>query len=263
MLLTPKKLGAIGIGLNAFACVVSLLLMLPVIFVILLSFGESRWLLFPPPGWTFRWYEAVFSKPGWIQSLWLSVEIGLYVVAAALLLGVPASFALVRGKFIGKTALNALFTAPLIVPYVILAVSLYAVVLKAGIAGTKIAFVISHLILALPFVIISVSNSLRSFDASLERAAMICGATRAEAILRVTLPSIRHGIFAGALFAFLISWDEVILSIFMSGPNLQTLPVRMWSMIRADLSPEIAAVASIMVVSSMLMILGIMSAWRK
>jgi putative spermidine/putrescine transport system permease protein len=110
-----------------------------------------------------------------------------------------------------------------------------------------VAFVAAHLILALPFSIICIVNALESFDVSVEKAAIVCGATKLQAIRRVTLPAIRLGILSGALFSFLASWDEVVLSIFMASPGMQTLPVRMWTTLRQDLTPVIAAVSTLLI----------------
>jgi putative spermidine/putrescine transport system permease protein len=135
----------------------------------------------------------------------------------------------------------------MIVPVVIIAVALYGLVLQWGLNGTLFAFVMSHMILALPFAIICIASALQTFDVALEKSAMICGATRAQALMRITLPSIRAGIVAGGLFAFLISWDEVVLAIFMATPTLQTLPVKIWVTLRTDLSPVIAAASSVLI----------------
>jgi putative spermidine/putrescine transport system permease protein len=169
----------------------------------------------------------------------------------------------VRAKFRGKLLVSTFLSAPLFVPVIIVAVALYIVMLNIGLVGSKIAFVIAHTVIALPFAILMISNALQAFDESIEKAAMVCGASRLRAILLVTVPSISQGILAGALFAFLISWDEVVLSMFMAGPQIQTLPVRMWSMLRGDLSPEIAAIATVMLISTSLLVALAYVAMRK
>lgn len=254
MILSPTRNRPLKAVLTAVVALTLLFLLAPMVFILALSFGDSRWMAFPPPGWTFKWYEQLFANPAWLSAFLTSIEIGFYVVVCCMALAIPASFGLVRGRFVGKTATSTFLSAPLFVPVIIVAVALYIVMLKAGFVGSKTAFVIAHTIIALPFAMLMVTNSLQGFDESIEKAAMICGASRLRAILSVTIPSIGQGIFAGALFAFVISWDEVVLSMFMAGPGTQTLPVRMWSMVRADISPEIAAVASIMLVSTTLII---------
>lgn len=239
-------------GINV---LVGLFLLLPIVFIILLSFGSSPWLAFPPPDWTLRWYGELFSKPEWFTAVLNSFRIGFAVTVMSLAIGVPASFAIVRGRFPGRDALAALFTTPLIVPLVIIGIALYGFFLSSGLSGTFVSFSLSHLVIALPFAVITTTNSLRSFDESIEKAAIVCGATRAQALLRVTLPAIMPGIVAGGLFSFLISWDEVVLAIFMSSPDLQTLPVKMWSALRLDLSPIIAAAATLMVALTLFLLM--------
>lgn len=229
-------------------------LIAPMVFILALSFGDSRWMAFPPPGWTIKWYQQLFANPAWLKAFLTSIEIGAYVVICCMALAIPAAFGLVRARFFGKAATNTFLSSPLFVPVIIVAVALYILMLRIGFVGSKSAFVIAHTIIALPFAMLMITNSLQSFDESIEKAAMICGASRFRAILLITIPSISSGILAGALFAFVISWDEVVLSMFMAGPSTQTLPVRMWSMVRADISPEIASVASIMLVSTTLII---------
>jgi len=248
MILTLNRMGpgrfvlyAIGIGTSAF-------LLLPVIFIALLSFGSSQWLQFPPPGWTLKWYEALFADARWLEAMFNSLKIGICVTVLSVALGLPAAFAIVRGRFPGRALLHAVFISPMVVPVIILAIALYALVLKLGLNGTLFAFIAAHLVLAVPFSVICIVNSLEGFDISIEKAAIVCGATKLQAIRRVTLPAIRLGVLSGALFSFLVSWDEVVLSIFMASPGLQTLPVKMWATLRQDLTPVIAAVSTLLIV---------------
>jgi len=158
-----------------------------------------------------------------------------------------ASFALTRGRFPGKEAARAVLLTPLVLPVVILAVALYAFFLRIHLNGTLLGFVLAHVVVALPFAVISICNALERFDKSVEDAAVLCGASPLEAKIRVTLPAIRDGLFGALIFSFLASWDEVVIAIFMASPDLQTLPVRIFSTLRQDLSPVIAAVSTILV----------------
>jgi putative spermidine/putrescine transport system permease protein len=142
-----------------------------------------------------------------------------------------------------------------VLPVVVLAVALYAMFLRLHLNGTFVGFVIAHVIVALPFAILSITNSLERFDKSIEDAAILCGASPLEARIRVTLPAIRLGIFGAAIFSFLASWDEVVIAIFMASPDLQTLPVRIFSTLRQDLSPVIAAVSTLLVAFTALLML--------
>ena len=247
MLLDLKSMGRFRFALYGANVLVALFLILPIVFIVALSFGSSPWLAFPPPHWTLRWYRELVDKREWLVAIGNSFKIGISVMFLSLALGVPAAFGLVRGRFPGRNALAALFMTPLIVPLVIIAIALYGLYLSIGLSGTTLAFVLSHLVIALPFSVIATSNALQAFDENLEKAAIVCGATRLQALIRVTLPGIASGIVAGALFSFLISWDEIVLAIFMSTPTLQTLPVKMWSALRLDLTPVIAAAATLMI----------------
>jgi putative spermidine/putrescine transport system permease protein len=256
MLLSPNAMGPrLRAGLFLTTGAIAAFLLLPIVFIVLLSFGSSQWLVFPPPGWTLKWYEQFFSNPDWMQAAYTSLKVALLTTVCALALGLPCAFALVRGKFPGRELLYALFTLPMIVPLVIIAVAVYALFLKLGYTGTLPAFVISHVIVALPFTIISIINSLKLFDQSIEDAAVICGASRLQAIVKVTFPAIRPGMMAGALFAFLVSWDEVVLSVMMASPSLQTLPVKMWTTLRQDLTPVIAVASTLLIGLSLLIMI--------
>ncbi|SFT87967.1 ABC transporter permease [Pseudomonas marincola] len=263
MLLTPNAMGPrLRIGLYLTTALIALFLLLPIVFIVLLSFGSSQWLVFPPPGWTLKWYEQFFANPAWMAAVLVSFKVALLTTVCAVTLGLPTAFALVRGRFPGRELLYALFTMPMIVPLVIIAVAVYALFLKLGYTGTLFSFVVSHVIVALPFTIISIINSLKLFDQSIEDAAVICGASRLQAVFRVTFPAIRPGMVAGALFAFLVSWDEVVLSVMMASPTLQTLPVKMWTTLRQDLTPVIA-VASTLLIGLSVLIMVIAAALRR
>ena len=229
MLLDFNKLGAWKWVLSAICGLMAVFLLLPIIFIVALSFGSSRWLIFPPPGWTLKWYGELFADPRWIGAALTSAKIGVIVMVLSVVLGLLASLALVRGTFRGRAVLRAFFLTPMVLPVVIIAVALYAAFLRLGLNGTLPGFVIAPLIVALPFAIITISGALEAFDPAIEDAAILCGASPWEARLRVTLPGIRHGLFSAAIFSFLISWDEVVLAIFMASPSLQTLPVKVWT----------------------------------
>ncbi|WP_122446718.1 ABC transporter permease [Pseudomonas viridiflava] len=253
MLLTPNAMSLrLRSGLYLTTGLIALFLLLPILFIVLLSFGSSQWLVFPPPGWTFKWYQQFFSNPEWMDAAMSSFKVAILTTISAVALGLPTAFALVRGRFPGRDLLYGVFTLPMIVPLVIIAVAVYALFLKLGYTGTLFSFVVSHVIVALPFTIISIINSLKLFDESIEDAAVICGASRLQAIYRVTFPGIRPGMMAGALFAFLVSWDEVVLSVMMASPTLQTLPVKMWTTLRQDLTPVIAVASTLLIALSVL-----------
>jgi putative spermidine/putrescine transport system permease protein len=249
--------------LLGFVGLVTAFLLLPVVFIVLLSFGSSRWLAFPPPGWTLKWYEALLADPSWLDAALTSACIAAMTAVLAVIIGLLASFALVRGTFRGRELLRGALLTPMVLPVVVFAIAIYAFFLKLGLGGTTIGFVFAHTVLALPFAIIPIATALEGFDKSIEDAAIICGASPLEARLRVTLPSIKIGIFSAAIFSFLASWDEVVVAIFMASPTLQTLPVKIWSSLRQDLSPVIAAASSLLVLLTLLlMIVTALLRWR-
>jgi putative spermidine/putrescine transport system permease protein len=247
MLLDYDRMGWLKIALLGVTALVAAFLLLPVVFIVLLSFGSSRWLAFPPPGWTLKWYQELFADPSWLEAALTSARIATMTAILAVVIGLLASFALVRGQFRGREILRGLLLTPMVLPVVVFAIAIYAFFLRLGLGGTTIGFVIAHTVLALPFAMIPIATALEGFDKSIEDAAIVCGASPLEAKLRITLPSIRIGIFSAAIFAFLASWDEVVVAIFMASPTLQTLPVKIWGSLRSDLSPVIAAAASLLV----------------
>jgi putative spermidine/putrescine transport system permease protein len=255
MLLDWHKLGWWRWMLGLACALVGLFLLLPILFIAALSFGDSRWMIFPPPGWTLDWYREIFADPRWLGSAWTSLRIGLAVTVLSVVFGLLAALALVRGRFPGRALLRGLFLTPMILPVVVLGVALYIAFLRLGLSGTYWGFVAAHLVLALPFAIIAITSALEGFDPAIEDAAVLCGAHPWEARLRVTLPAISHGLFSAAIFSFLVSWDEVVVAIFMASPTLQTLPVRIWTTLRQDLTPVVAAASTLLVLLTLALML--------
>lgn len=263
MLLTYDRLGGLKAVLWSVAVLVCVFLLIPVVFIVALSFGSSKWLAFPPPAWTLRWYEALAADPRWLAAAFTSLKIGILVTISSVLLGMGASLAVVRGRFPGRQFLRGLFIMPMVLPVVVFAVATYLLFLRVGLGGTLTGFVIAHTVLAFPFAFITISNSLEGFDKSIEDAAVLCGAPPYVAFLRITLPSIRLGLLSAALFSFLISWDEVVVAIFMASPELQTLPVLIWAALRQELSPTIAAASSLLVLITLLLMIAIAALRRR
>jgi putative spermidine/putrescine transport system permease protein len=262
MLLHWDRLGWWRWALLAVTMLTAIFLLLPILFIAALSFGSSQWLIFPPPSWTLRWYDELFSDPSWLDAAWTSFKIAVVVALLSVLIGTLAAFGLVRGRFRGREALKAFFLTPMILPVVVLAVALYAFYLRVGLDGTVTGFVLAHLVVALPFAILSIGTALEGFDKSIEDAAVLCGATPLEAVLRVTLPAIASGLVSAAIFSFLASWDEVVLAIFMASPSLQTLPVKIWGTLRQDLTPVVAAVSTLLIALTLVLMLLVSLARR-
>ena len=241
---------ALSILLWLFVAVVLLYLVFPVFVVAPVSFSSAKYLQFPPPGWSLQWYENYFARPGWIPATLLSIRVGLVTAVLATVLGTAASLALVRGRFPGRDAINSFIVSPLVVPAIIVAIGVYFVYAQARLVGNWVGLVLAHTALALPFVVTNVSATLHGFDERLEYAAMNLGANRWQTFRRVTLPIIQPGVLAGALFAFITSFDELIVALFVSGTGAVTLPRKMWDSLRQEIDPTIAAVSTILITLS-------------
>jgi len=240
-------LAAVGIGLILF------FLLLPTLIVIPMSVGTSPYIEFPPQGLTFKWYNAFFSDPDWMAAAWFSLRIAVATTFSATITGTLAAVALVRGNLPGKEFLQAFTLAPLIVPHIVIAVALYLFFAPLGLTGNFYGFVIAHSMLAVPYVVITVSAALQRFDANLELAALNCGATRLQAFFHIVLPNIRPGVAAGAVFAFLASFDEAIVAFFISGIEGKTITRKMFEDIDFNLTPVIAAVSTVLTLVSLVL----------
>ncbi|MGV0745398.1 ABC transporter permease [Mycolicibacterium sp. XJ870] len=251
--------------LLVFCGVVALWLVAPSLVVIPLSFTDRPTFTFPPQGWSTQWYANFFSDPSWMAALQASIQVGVLVAIVATVCGTAAAVALSRTRFFGQQGLRALLLAPMLVPVIVIAIGLYAMFLRLNLLGTTFGFVVAHSVLALPFVIIPVMASLQGFDRRLEDAAAICGAGRWTAFRTVTLPLVAPGVLSGAVFAFATSFDEVVLSLFIQSPYLQTLPVRMYSSVTRDTDPTIAAAATLILALTTVVtvIAGIYAARRR
>lgn len=237
-----------GYGVTIVAALVLLYLVFPILVVIPLSFSAGTYLSFPPPGFSLRWYENFLGRSDWLDAATLSLWVGGAVMVLATALGAPAALALVRGDFRGKSLLTGFIISPLIAPVIIVAIGIYFFYARLGLVGNPLALVIAHTALAVPFVVINVTATLQGFDERLEQAAMNLGATPWRTFWQVTFPIIRPGVFAGALFAFISSFDELVVALFVSGTSAVTLPRKMWESIRFEIDPTIAAVSTILVV---------------
>jgi putative spermidine/putrescine transport system permease protein len=237
-----------------FTAVVLAYLVFPVFVVAPVSFSSAKYLQFPPPGWSLQWYQNYFERPGWVPATFVSIRVAVITTILATTLGTAASLALVRGRFPGKGAINSFMVSPLIVPGIIVAIGVYFFYAQVRLVGNPLALALAHTALALPFVVTNVSATLHGFDERLEYAAMNLGANRWQTFRRVTLPIIRQGVFAGALFAFITSFDELIVALFVSGTGAVTLPRKMWDSLRQEIDPTIAAVSTILITISIIIL---------
>jgi putative spermidine/putrescine transport system permease protein len=244
-------------ALVAVCTAVYIFLMLPLLVVFPISLSSAAYMQFPPPGLSWQWYERYLDDPQWIDATVRSLYIGAATAVLALALGVPLAFSLVRTKFIGRVLVDRIALAPLIVPTIILSVSLYGLFAKLKLIGEWYGLVIAHTVLALPFVVLVMSAGLRDFDRGLEQAAEGLGASRVRTLLRVTLPLLRPSLVSAGLLAFISSFDELVVALFLAGPNM-TLPKKMFDNILMEIDPTIAAVSvmQILLVSIVLVLIG-------
>jgi putative spermidine/putrescine transport system permease protein len=235
---------------------------LPICVVLPLGFSASPYLEFPPAGFSVRWYVRYFDSPKWMAATLLSVQIAAGTTALALALAVPAAFTLVRRDFRGKSVLLAFFMAPIIVPYIITAIAVYFLFARIGLVGNPLGLLAAHTLLAVPKILVIVAAAVKGFDRTLERASMSLGAGPWTTFYRVTYPGIRPAVITAALFAFLTSFDELILSMFITGPSAVTLPKLMWDAVRLEIDPTIAAASSLLIAVAVL-VLGIIEVLRR
>ena len=258
----PFRPGKLLLGLSCL--LIALWLVAPTLVVIPMSFAGKKSLVFPPDGFSLQWYQNFFSNPQWFGSLMVSVRVAAMVAVVATVLGTMAAIGIDRLKSRTGGIIRAILITPMIVPGVVLAVGVYAVYLDTRLVGTWTGYVLAHTLLAIPFVVIAVGANLAVFDTRLETAAASLGASRLATFFSVTLPLILPGILSGALFAFVTSFDEVIVSLFITSPQLKTLPVQIFSSMTRDADPTVAAVGSmIFVVTTVVIGLGLFLGMRR
>jgi len=232
-------LGIASILVLAFLC-------LPVIIVVTMSFSSAKSLEFPPPGLSLRWYGTFFGDSRWLDAGTNSVLLAGLASTIALLLGTVASYALLRGRFPGRRLVEANFMAPIIVPSIITAVSLFIAFARTGVRGTFGALVLAHTILVVPYVVLIMRVAIKSFDERIEQVAFTLGASKLRVLWSVVLPNLVPSAIAAWIFAFIISFDEVVVTLFLSGTYM-TIPKRMFNELIMQINPTITAIATILI----------------
>lgn len=237
-----KTVSARWVALGAGATLVGLYLMLPTLTVIPMSVNASSILGVFGDSWTLRWFEEIFTDRDWGRTAFTSLQVALGTVVLATSTGTAAALGLQRVSSRLRAPMMALIVSPMIIPPVIIGIGTYVLFLRWYLDGSILGLILAHSVLALPFVVVSVSATLAQLDPVYERAAASLGAGPWTRFRRVTLPLVAPGVFAGALFAFVMSWDEVVVSIFLTDAQTRTLPVFMWTQVRTQLTPALAAV---------------------
>jgi len=226
---------------------VVLFLFFPILVIIPLSFSTSDFLRFPPRDLGFRWYHVYFNDPVWMEATWRSFRVALSAGLLATVTGTMAVLWISRTRNRAAGLVTGLFMAPAIVPNIVIALGLFVLALALGVTGREWVLVLGHAALGLPFVVLIVGAAARQVDPDLERAARVMGAGPVRAFRHATLPKLVPAIAAAGIFSFFISFDELIIALFTSGGS-PTIPVRIWTDLRFEINPTVAAVASVLVV---------------
>lgn len=240
--------------LRAFTYFMVAVLLLPMVVIVLTSVTTLGYVSFPPEGFTLRWYGEALRKREFLESFYLSLAVAAVTAALATLLGVPVAVALARHRFPGRALVNAFFMSPLILPTVVIGIALLQFYNRIGLGSTTAGLVLGHVVITTPYAIRLVMASLTGLDPSVERAARNLGAAPLRAFLAVTLPVVMPGIMAGALFAFITSFDNVTISVFLATPRMVTLPVRIYNLWDQPIYPWLVAICSLVIVWTVVLI---------
>ncbi|QTL02673.1 ABC transporter permease [Aquabacter sp. L1I39] len=245
----------VSLALKITAAVMFVFLLAPLLVVLPISFSGDDYMAFPPSSWSAKWYGAIFGNAAMMGAFWVSLALALVVTVLSLAIGLPAAYALVRLKPPGAEALSNLFAAPLLLPTIVLGLALLLVVAPMGLIGTFRGLVLAHLIVTLPYAVRVLSTALANLPLTVEEAAETLGAKPLTVFFRVTLPMMRSGVISTTALCFLVSFDEVVLSLFMTGPRLQTLPVAMYNHVDQQADPMVAAISVLLVVLTLAVVL--------
>ena len=235
---------------------VAIYILAPLAVVLIISFSAAPFLQFPPPGLSLRWYEQLFGTPAWTNSLLTSVEILIPSSLLATLMGTAAAYALTRGRVPGASAIMACLMLPILIPGMITAAALFGIYRGLGLNGTLTGLITGHTILSIPYVVATIASSLRVQDVRLEQAASTLGAPPWATFRRITLPLVMPAVLSSLLFAMILSFDEFIVSLFVSSARIRPVAVQMWSNLMGDFDPTIAAIASVCFMIAFLVLLA-------
>jgi ABC-type spermidine/putrescine transport system permease subunit II len=243
------------VSLRVYAGLLVLFLLLPLLIIYVLSFSSSPYLVFPPPGLSLRWYEAFLASPEWRGALLMSTQLAFVVASCSLLAGGAAAFAIVRGALPAKKAIVLFALSPLFVPVIIVSLGLYVATDDMGLLGTFVGLVVGHMVVSVPYTIVVLVPAVRGLDRNLEHAASTLGATPFTVMRRVVVPILAPGFVSAWTIAFLHSFDEFLVTLFLLVRQPPTLPIKMWADIRLQLDPTISAASGCIVALTVLVVL--------
>lgn len=242
-------------GLKIAALLMFVFLLAPLIVVVPISFSGDAFMMFPPGSWSTKWYPAIFADGKMTSALWTSLWLAAVVTILSLLIALPAAYALVRLRPRGADFLSSLFTAPLLLPTIVLGLAILMVFARLGLLATFPGLVCAHLVVTLPYALRVLSTALSTLPIAVEEAAATLGASPLVVFRRVTLPMMKSGLIGTTALCFLVSFDEVVLSLFMTGPRISTLPVAMYHHVEQRADPLVAALSVLLVVLTLTVVL--------
>lgn len=242
-------------GLKIAAFVMFIFLLAPVILVVPISFSADNFMTFPPSGWSFKWYAEFFANSRMIGALGTSTLLALIVMVLSLLIALPASYAIVRMRVPGADSLLAFFTAPLLLPTIVLGLAILIVFAGNGLLGTFTGLTIAHLVIVLPYALRVLTTSLAGLPILVEEAASTLGASPLTVFRRITMPMMTPGIVATCALSFLVSFDEAVISLFLTGPRITTLPVAMYQHVETRADPLVAAISVLLILLTLVVVM--------
>jgi len=246
--------GLRGKGIHLYSALIYLFLVSPIVIVVVVSFNASEFVTFPPRGWSVLWYKRALLNREFIGAFILSASVASMTTALSLIIGTMASLAFVRYRFFGRNFLKSLSVARLAFPQVVLGLALLQYFISTGFGLGMKALVLGHVLVTLPFVVQIVSASLYGFDRSLEEAARTLGAGPVRTFLRITMPVIRPGILTAGILTFILSFDNVGISLFVSSAGTVTIPVRMFLYVQENYDPSIAAISTVLIAFAIVLV---------
>lgn len=233
--------------LGIFTVIVLFLLIAPIFILVPLSFTSLNYFKFPPKGFSLQWYRAFFQNQEWVNGFIRSIGISILAIIFSLILGSMAAYAVTRIDFKFKKVFMAYMVTPMVIPVIIISVALYNSFAPMHLTNTILGIVLAHTLLSIPMVFVTLMTGLKGVDRNIELAASGLGAKGLRVFFEITLPQIRSSVISAALFAFTTSIDEITVTMFISGDKTKTLPVAMWEAMRNNITPDIAAVSTILI----------------
>lgn len=243
-----RRYRSVGTGL---AAMIYFYLLVPILVTIPMAFGPTNALSFPPADYSFDLFKIFFSSPGWLNPLFESFKIAVAATAMAMFAGVPAGYWIARHEFVGKGLVTGVIMSPLIIPSIVTALGLFLYFSYVRLSGTTLSIMLGHVMVTLPYVVVMIAAGVNKLDRNLEFGAELMGAGPLRMFMTVVIPQLVPSLVSAAFFAFLLSFDEVIISWFLAGPNMVTLPVKMYTALQWEISPVIAAVSTLLTALSL------------